>query len=122
MLIDALPDILDPDTAPDAIARRMVMMKDPWPELKELGLRSPHAPGLMDYAHLAYVARLAPHLKTRSVLGGLFAWLKPDGQGTARVSGAAEAISAVLGHWRTTDPLPDDVSFITHSLIGFYGD
>lgn len=121
-LVDAVPELLDPSAAPDAIARKMVGMRSPWIDLKELGLRAPHAPGLMDFAHLAYVARLEPHLKRRAELDQLFAWLKPDGQASARMSGAPEAISAVLGHWRTSAPAPDDLSVITQSLVGLYGD
>ncbi|MER2268725.1 EH signature domain-containing protein [Methylobacterium oxalidis] len=122
MLIDSVPEILRPDAAPDAIARKMVGMKNPCADLKELGLRSPHAPGLMDFAHLAYVARLEPHLSARVELDRLFAWLKPDGQASARMSGASEAIDAVLGHWRTSNPSDDDLSFLTQSLVGLYDD
>ncbi len=100
-LLAAIPEVFRPDAAPEAVARAMMAMPSPWVGLKALGLRSPHAPGLMDVAHLAYVARLEPSLATRDGLERLFAWLKPDGQATARSSGASEAIEAVLGHWTT---------------------
>ncbi|BAQ44676.1 EH signature domain-containing protein [Methylobacterium aquaticum] len=121
-LLAAIPEVFRPDAAPEAVARAMMAMQSPWVGLKALGLRSPHAPGLMDFAHLAYVARLEPSLATRDGLERLFAWLKPEGQATARSSGASEAIEAVLGHWTTGDPPETDLSFITQSLVGFYGD
>ncbi len=121
-LLAAIPEVFRPDAAAEAVARAMMAMPSPWAGLKALGLRSPHAPGLMDFAHLAYVARLEPSLATRDGLERLFAWLKPEGQATARLSGASEAIEAVLGHWMTGDPPETDLSFITQSLVGFYGD
>lgn len=120
-LFDRLPECLDPIGAPEAVAKLMIEMDQPWTELKTLGLRLPHAPGLMDHAHLAYLDRLRSTLRHRHAIDRLFAWLKPNGQ-SARVSGAAEAIAAVLGHWLRDNPSAEDVGHITHSLIGFYGD
>ncbi|RVU13994.1 EH signature domain-containing protein [Methylobacterium oryzihabitans] len=121
-LLAAIPEVFRPDAAPEAVAQAMMAMPSPWSGLRALGLRSPHAPGLMDFAHLAYVARLEPTLATRAGIDRLFAWLKPDGQAAARSSGASEAIEAVLGHWTTGDPPEADLSVITQSLVGFYGD
>ena len=55
-------------------------MEDCWTGLKAIGLRTPHAPGVMDHAHLAFVGMVAPGLKSRAGLDKLFAWLKPEGQ------------------------------------------
>lgn len=121
-LVEAVPEILRANEAADAIARRMIGMTDPWGELKQLGLRSPHAPGMMEHAHLAYVALLEPRLRTSAELDRLFAWLKPSGQPTARMSGAAVAIDAVLGHWRSAQPPEQISSLITRSLVALYGD
>ncbi len=111
-----------PDLAPEAIARRMVGMRSPWFELKALGLRAPHAPGLMDFVHDAYVARLKPHLTVRAEIEQLLSWLKPDDQAVARSSGAPAAIEALLGHWRTGNPPEADIDLITRSLVAFYDD
>lgn len=122
VLIEAVPEVFRPAAAPEAIARMMVGMRCPWSELRALGLRAPHAPGLMDFVHLAYVARLRPHLTVRAELEQLLSWLKPDGQAMARSSGASEAIEAVLGHWRKSNPSDADIDLITRSLVEFYGD
>lgn len=86
-----------------------------------MGLRTPHAPGLMDHAHLAFVQLTRPSLTSRGVVEQLFKWLKPDGQ-QARMSGAAEAITAVLEPWLKQDPPQEDVAFLTEKLLGLYGD
>ncbi|MFG1319229.1 EH signature domain-containing protein [Xanthobacter autotrophicus] len=120
-LITRIPALLDPASAPEAIAALMVEMGDVWEGLKAIGLRTPHAPGLMDHAHLAYVRRLQPDLGRRADIDRLFAWLKPDQQ-LPRTSGAGEAITALLSPWLSGDPSKDDVAHITQTLVGFYGD
>jgi len=116
-----LPELLEPDRAPDSIAKKMRGMDDCWRELQALGLRTPHAPGLMDHAHLAFVQLMCPILKNRAALDQLFSWLKPEGH-QARMSGAAEAITAVLEPWLKQDPFQQEMSFITEKLQGLYGD
>ena len=98
-LLNSVPDVLDPTHAPDSISRLMTNMSDPWTDLKAMGIRSPHAPGLMDFVHLAYVKQLRPTLRHRVQLDKLLNWLKPEGQ-PARMSGASEAINAILEHRR----------------------
>lgn len=117
----SLPDWLDSEYGHAAIARLMAEMADPWNELKALGLSSPHAPGLMDHAHLAFVEAIRPGLRDRGELKRLFGWLRPERQ-EPRFSGAAQAISAVLGHWLSTDPSTDDQRYIIDALVSCYGD
>ncbi|MHA6692770.1 EH signature domain-containing protein [Devosia sp. A449] len=120
-LLERIPEFLDPSAAPAGIARRMVGMASPWDELRQLGLRSPHAPGLMDHAHLSFVDQLAPQLHERGSMERLFLWLKPEGQ-QARASGSAEAISALLTPWLNRAPSADDERYLTERLISLYGD
>lgn len=120
-LIERIPALLDPVSAPEAVAALMVEMREVWEELKVIGLRAPHAPGLMDHAHLAYVRRLQPGLGRRADIDRLFAWLKPDQQ-PPRNSGAGAAITAILSPWLSGDPSKDDIAHITQTLVGFYGD
>ena len=120
-LIEKLPVLLDPVRAPVAIADQMTLMEDCWSGLKLLGLRTPHSPGLMDHAHLAFVEKVRPSLDEKSALKHLFSWLKPEGQ-NPRMAGASEAITAVLDPWLTRDPPQDDLRFIIENLIGIYGD
>jgi hypothetical protein len=120
-LFRRVPDCLDAAHAPDSIAKLMVSMADPWGGLKVLGIRLPHAPGLMDYVHLEYVKLLRPKLKSKDGIDRLFGWLRPKGQ-QPRTSGAAEAISAVLSPWMSRDPSADLISYITEWLVGSYED
>ena len=121
LLLENIPDCLNPRTAHVALAETMIPMDDPWTELKALGIRSPHATGLMDYAHLAFVSKLGPQLDQRLVLKRLIGWLKP-GEGDARRSGAAEAISAMLAPWLNRRPPLDLDRYLVSSLIDMYGD
>ncbi len=120
-LVTRIPALLDPVSAPEAIAALMGDMGDVWAGLKGIGLRAPHAPGVMDHAHLAYVRRLQPGLGRRAEMDRLFAWLKPERQ-PPRTSGAGEAITALLSPWLSGDPSKDDVTHLTQTLVGFYGD
>ena len=121
-LVAGLPACLDPLLAPAAVAERMQAMDDPWTGLKALGLRSPHAPGLMDHAHLALVERLRPELSSRERVDWLLRWLKPEGVAHPRDSGAAEALAAILAPWQGRDPDGEMKGWLTQSLVGLYGD
>jgi hypothetical protein len=118
--VSNFPNCLDPEKAPTEIARRMGEMRDVWRELQPL-VGAPHAPGLMQHAHLAFVAALAPRLKEKPVLEKLFPWLKPDGQ-HALVSGADKAIEAILAPWREGDPPEALQNYLLDHLIDAYGD
>lgn len=121
VLLERFPQLLDPVEAPIAVASAMQVMQDPWNELKAIGLRSPHGSGLMDHANLAYVKLLQPALHEREQLERLFAWLKPEGF-SARAAGASEAIEAILQHWLNDQPPAGLLTFLTQSLVAFYGD
>lgn len=120
-LITSFPECLDPNRAHAMLAERMVQMASPWNELRALGLRSPHAPGLMEYAHLRFVEHISPELHELVVMERLFGWLKPEGK-QARVSGAAEAISALLAPWQIKAPSADVERYLTENLLLLYGD
>ncbi|WP_261317798.1 EH signature domain-containing protein [Rhizobium leguminosarum] len=120
-LLEHLPEVLDAFVGHAAVARTMLDMDDPWNDLKAIGMRSPHAMGLMDYAHIEYMKGLTPALKEREGMNRLFGWLKPERQ-EAKLSGAAEAISACLGHWTQSSPPEDDQRYLLENLIGLYGD
>ena len=121
-LIDNVPQILNPQKAHEAIGLLMVDMDDPWSELQKLGLRTPHAPGLMDYAHLYFIKKSAPQLKNRIAVTKLFEWLKPPKQLQAKSFAAGEAISAILKHWEQSTPTQEYITFLTENLVGLYGD
>lgn len=121
VLVERIPEIFSPAAAPEAVAGLMLAMQIPWDGLKAIGIRSPHAEGLMDYVHKAFVSRLAPQLGNRDAMERLIGWLKPAGQ-SARSSGAADAISALLKPWQDQSPTADDERYLTASLVDLYGD
>jgi len=120
-LLDNIPEFLNPRRAPLALAMRMASMDDPWAELKQIGIRNPHAPGFMNTAHLRYIEQIEPRLGARLDVERLLEWLKPDGM-EAKSTGAGEALSAVLGHWTRSDPPPDYLRYLTENIVGMYGD
>lgn len=120
-VIEAVPEILDPRTAPSALASRMLAMANPWTGLKEIGIRNPHAPGIMNAAHLSYVNQIEPRLGLRIEVERLLDWLKPEGV-EAKTTGAGEALSAMLGHWTRSDPPQEYLRYLTESFVGMYGD
>jgi len=121
LLLENVPDCLNPRTAHTALSETMLTMDDPWEELKALGIRSPHAAGVMDHAHLAFVSKLRPQLDQRLILKRLIGWLKPD-EGDARRSGAAEAISAMLSPWVNRKPPLNLDRYLVSSLVDMYDD
>jgi hypothetical protein len=119
-LLAAIPDLFDPKTAPGSIAARMDGMDAPWHGLRGIGLRHPHAPGLMDAAHLAFLVRIAPRLDRRDQIDRLLGWLRPDGQ-TLRTVGAGAAMSALLRPWMQRPPPKDIMILLTDRLTQIYG-
>jgi len=120
-LVEAVPEILEANHAHKHLSERMLAMNDPWSELKLLGIRKPHDSGLMAEAHLAFVDLLKPGLKRRTEMERMIAWLKPDRQ-EAKISGASEAIDALLSHWTGNTPPADDLRYLTENLVLLYGD
>lgn len=119
-LISNIPDLFDPRSVSTTIAERMDAMDDPWHGLRAIGLRQPHAPGLMDFAHLAFIRRIAPRLNQKQEIERLLGWLRPDGQ-TLQQTGAGAAINALLAPWRQQSPSRDISSLLTDRLTEFYG-
>lgn len=120
-LLEHIPDILDPDAAHKAICTLMLDMDAPWDGLRAMGIRSPHAPGIMDHAHTAFVAALRPRLTQRKEMERLIGWLKPTDAG-AKVVYAGFAISELLEPWAKKSPSEDDQAYLTESIVGLYGD
>ncbi|MCW1918027.1 EH signature domain-containing protein [Rhodobacter sp. KR11] len=119
-LIGSLPDLFNSDTAARDLAARMITMAEPWEGLRELGLRQPHGPGLMDAAHLEYLKLLGPRLNERLMIDTLLSWLKPAGQ-PARAVGSGEAIMALLRPWMQKTPPKDLQAHLIDQIADLYG-
>ena len=119
-LIASLPELFNPEIAAQNLAKRMLDMPDPWAGLRELGIRHPHGPSLVDAAHLHYLAALAPRLDQRASVESLFAWLKPAGQ-SAKVVGSAEAITALLRPWMQRAPSKQLQELLVNQISELYG-
>lgn len=120
-LVNSIPGILDPAKAVGAVVREMVAAPNPYEHLVKLGLRQPHAPGLMDHAHIGFIEKISDKLHVREEADRLLAWLKPDGK-PVRSSGAAEALTALLRPWIGKDPDAERQSDLTRRLVDMYGD
>jgi EH_Signature domain len=121
MVLRNLPGLFDPYGAPDHVAKLMRDMPVPFSGLKEIGIASPHAPGLMEFTHLAWLKLVAPTLRSVEGVERLLEWLKPAGQ-SARSTGAVEAIEVMLSPWLDTS-CPDSLrEQIVERLLEMYGD
>lgn len=116
-----VPKILDPVQAPVEVATLMGKMEDPWHELRLLGIRQPHGPGLMEMAHFIFVKQIASKLTARSQIERLLAWLMPAGQNKPRQTGAGQAIDAILKIWTNQDPPNDIKEMLIDRITDLYG-
>ncbi len=115
------PSLFDANRAHIDIAASMEEMDEPWQGLKANGFPNPHATGLMDYVHAAYVDRIRPNLNMENWLDVLFKWLNPE-PGKRKTSGSIEVIEAVLGHWTRNAASDQSRQAITEYLTNQYND
>lgn len=118
---DTYPALFDARRAHDDIAASMVNMDEPWQGLKANGFPNPHATGLMDHVHAAYVDKIRPNLNMESWLDVLFKWLNPE-PGKRKTSGSIDVIEAVLGHWVSKSASETTRKAVTEHLINQYND
>ena len=120
-ILSKFPDYLVPEQAPEAIAGAMVSMENPWISLKQAGMNDPFAAGIMDYAHEAYVTKLAPDLNKKEVIDQLFEWLIPE-TGKIKTTGNVIVVEALIDHWLNETPPEPLRQYITENLILLYDD
>lgn len=120
--------IFDPDTDPPrTIAAYMDNRHDPFRALRTAGMDAPHGPGLMQAAHMSFVSRLAPRIRSRDTDGAnaakkLLDWIDPPGLGALQGPGAGKAIDALLGPWYEHEPEPAFRKLLAARLVGAYHD
>ena len=122
LLLQAVPEFLDPASGPDRLAARMSKMADPYVELLRLGVRNPHGSGFMDLAHVSLTELVKPHLSERSLIDWYIKWLRPPGKDEARNTGAEAAIEALIHPWMEKHPEDKLRSHLVETLIELYGD
>lgn len=118
--LGTVPDLFDPGRAHGDIAAVMLNMSNPWVDLRRVGLQ-PIGTGLMEAAHMAFVAAMAPRLRERAGAERLLSWLKPDGVASARTLGAGAALEALLRPWVDNSPGEDLQSYLMQSIRDLYG-
>ena len=121
--------IFDPDTdPPGTIAAYMDNRHDPFRALRKAGMDAPHGPGLMQAAHMSFVSRLAPRIRSRDTDGAnaakkLLDWIDPPrSREVLQGPGAGEAIDALLSPWYEHDPEPAFRELVAARLVSAYHD
>lgn len=122
LLLEAVPELLDPKSGPKRLAARMATMSDPYTELVRIGVRSPHGIGFMDHAHLALTVLVRPELSDRDRIDWYINWLRPPSREEGRTAGAEAAIEALIHPWLKQTPDDKFRSYLVESLIDLYGD
>lgn len=120
-LFKALPEVLDPEAAHEALGKQMINMEDIWSSLKQIGLINPHDTGVAHHAHLYFLKLIGPNLNRKEPIHKLLNWLKPEGR-PVKTLGAAESIDALLTPWQRTECDDDLRAFIAEKLIAMFGD
>ncbi|WP_297778215.1 EH signature domain-containing protein [uncultured Roseovarius sp.] len=122
LLLEAIPELMDPVSGPDRLAARMSKMSDPYTELLRLGVRNPHGGGFMDLAHLSLTSLVRPNLSERNLIDWYIRWLRPPGKEEGRNTGAELAIEALIHPWLAKTPEDKLRSYLVETLIELYGD
>lgn len=119
-LLASFPSLFDPKKIVGEIADRMVVLEDVWQGLRDLGLRQPHAPGLMAAVHIEFLKRMGDRLSQVDEVKRVLAWLRPPGQ-SPMATGAAEAVTALLEPWSRQGAPADLKKLLMESLLDLYG-
>ena len=97
--------------------------ENPFRALKDLGVSSPHMPGLFQRSYRDFIDRKKPTIKNgnRNSIEQVLRWLKPNSEDVLR-NGHEYAVCALLLPWAESSP-PDDIQTIIRSeLVDAYGD
>ena len=120
-LLQNVQFLLDSRNAARRLGAAMRKMDEPWSELVRLGFHDPHASGLLYHTHLAYVDGMRTALRAESGVRRMLGWLAPTGR-QPRVTGAKEAIEALLRPWKLREPTGGIRDQLIEGLVASYGD
>lgn len=122
LLLEAIPELMDPSSGPERLAGRMSKMSDPYAGLLRLGIRNPHSSGFMELAHGSLTELIRPQLSERIWIDWYIKWLRPTGKDEARTIGAESSIEALIHPWLENTPDDKLRSYLVETLIELYGD
>ena len=120
-LLDRVPSLFDARYVASRLGNTMSSMASPWVELQSMGFRNPHAQGLLYHVHLEYVIQMGPRMTRRLYIERMLGWLSPA-DGDSLLSGAAQAVDALLAPWTKRQPSDDIRDLLVDRLISAYGD
>lgn len=114
-------NLFDGKSVHNSIAQSIVSSTEPWVTLRSQGFSDPHATGLMDFVHIAFVEKIKLKLNTNNVIEQLFAWLHPQ-PSKRKLTGSIKVIESVLSHWLRDKPTDELRENLTEQLISQYND
>ena len=122
LLLEALPELLDPRDGATRLAARIATERDPVGRLRDAGVRSIAEPAFFDHLQTALIAVLQSEIGKGSLTAceTLTAWLGGDGK--TREKGARDAIAALLLPWARRQPEEPMRRLIQKKLLDLYGD
>lgn len=119
--VEALPELLDPERAHDALGTRMDR-DGPAEALRAVRLTRIAAPGLMDHATVAFIGRRMRIMRTEEDVRAVLSWLRPPGQDAPRAGLQAETVMALLSSWSDSEPPSAIGPALVRGLVDLYGD
>lgn len=119
-LLTKVPNFFDASTVVTTIAEFIENVDDPWESLKQIGIRHPHAPGLMSEVHSTFVRQIAPKLQERFYIDKLFTWLAPRNNAPLQ-NGASEALNAIMSVWEKDEPDKEIKKYLIDRITALYG-
>jgi hypothetical protein len=115
------PEVLDPKNGHQTLGTKIAGMVSIWEELRQIGFSAPHAPGIIDHAHLHYLKTVGNQFSQWAEVERLLQWLKPN-SGSTRLAGVSQSIDAMINPWLKKD-CPDDFrNSLLERLVSIYGD
>lgn len=120
-LLETFEAFFSPKHLPEKIASKMLFSHQPFFQVKKYGFSDPHAYGLMDFVHLAYLDAFAPQLETKEGFESLLNWINPEPK-KIKLRGQTSIIEAVLKPWINKTPDENFRQYITEKLITVYDD
>jgi hypothetical protein len=119
--VGAIPDLLDPDAAPDILGALMVRQGDAYSWLVYSGVPAPHVGELMNLAHVEWL-KVLPDPVSEPQIQNLFSWLSPPGRPPLQGDSVAKTIEKLVHPWLSVSAGEDIRVLILDFVVATYGD